>query len=71
MLCGQDLCPEGEKLHQFLGEILASSRRAKDLVSQILTFSRRSTPTREFVNLSRLVLDLQPLLRRRPTPRHR
>lgn len=47
-----------------LGAILDASDRARDIVRQILTFSRRSTPTREYVNLSRLVLDLQPLLRR-------
>ena len=47
-----------------LGAILDASDRARDIVRQILTFSRRSTPTREFVNLSRIVLDLQPLLRR-------
>jgi signal transduction histidine kinase len=47
-----------------LSAILDASDRARDIVRQILTFSRRSTPTREYVNLSRLVLDLQPLLRR-------
>ena len=47
-----------------LGAILDASDRARDIVRQILTFSRRSTPTREYVNLSRIVLDLQPLLRR-------
>ncbi len=47
-----------------LGAILDASDRARDIVRQILTFSRRSTPTREYVNLSRLVLDLLPLLRR-------
>jgi two-component system cell cycle sensor histidine kinase/response regulator CckA len=47
-----------------LGAILDASDRARDIVRQILTFSRRSSPTREYVNLSRLVLDLQPLLRR-------
>ncbi|AMW05180.1 hypothetical protein GEMMAAP_10860 [Gemmatimonas phototrophica] len=47
-----------------LGAILDASDRARDIVRQILTFSRRSTPTREYVNLSRLLLDLLPLLRR-------
>jgi signal transduction histidine kinase/CheY-like chemotaxis protein len=47
-----------------LGAILDASDRARDIVRQILTFSRRSSPTREYVNLSRLVLDLLPLLRR-------
>lgn len=47
-----------------LGAILDASDRARDIVRQILTFSRRSTPTRDFVNLAMLVRDLQPLLRR-------
>ncbi|MEN9508997.1 MAG: hypothetical protein RLZZ621_1560, partial [Gemmatimonadota bacterium] len=47
-----------------LGAILDASDRARDIVRQILTFSRRSSPTRDFVNLPLLVRDLQPLLRR-------
>jgi signal transduction histidine kinase/ligand-binding sensor domain-containing protein/ActR/RegA family two-component response regulator len=55
---------KGRSNADHLGAILDASDRARDIVRQILTFSRRSTPTREYVNLSRLVLDLQPLLRR-------
>jgi signal transduction histidine kinase/CheY-like chemotaxis protein len=55
---------KGRSNEEHLGVILDASDRARDVVRQILTFSRRSTPTREYVNLSRLVLDLQPLLRR-------
>ena len=44
--------------------ILDASDRARDLTRQILTFSRRASPTRELVDLSRVVRDLQPLLRR-------
>jgi len=55
---------KGRSNEENLGAILDASDRARDVVRQILTFSRRSTPTREYVNLSRLVLDLQPLLRR-------
>lgn len=54
----------GRSNEENLGAILDASDRARDVVRQILTFSRRSTPTREYVNLSRLVLDLLPLLRR-------
>lgn len=54
----------GQSNDDNLGAILDASDRARDIVRQILTFSRRSTPTREYVNLSRLALDLQPLLRR-------
>ena len=55
---------KGRSNEEHLGAILDASDRARDVVRQLLTFSRRSTPTREYVNLSRLVLDLQPLLRR-------
>ncbi len=55
---------KGRSNEENLGAILDASDRARDVVRQILTFSRRATPTREYVNLSRLVLDLQPLLRR-------
>ncbi len=55
---------KGRSSEEHLAAILDASDRARDVVRQILTFSRRSTPTREYVNLSRLVLDLQPLLRR-------
>ncbi|MFN5599444.1 MAG: response regulator, partial [Gemmatimonas sp.] len=47
-----------------LGAILEASDRASDLVRQIFAFSQRSMPTREYVNLSQLLLDLRPLLRR-------
>ena len=55
---------KGRSNEENLGAILDASDRARDVVRQILTFSRRSSPTREYVNLSRIVLDLQPLLRR-------
>ena len=61
---GRSALRKGRSNEENLGAILDASDRARDVVRQILTFSRRSTPTREFVNLSRLVLDLQPLLRR-------
>jgi len=55
---GQDLCPEGEKLHQFLREILESSRRAKDLVSQILTFSRQTDGTKHPIRLTPIIKEV-------------
>ncbi len=55
---------KGRSAEEYLAAILDASDRARDIVKQILTFSRRSTPTREYVNLSALVTDLQPLLRR-------
>ena len=61
---GRTAIKRGRSNDDNLGAILDASDRARDIVRQILTFSRRSTPTREYVNLSRIVLDLQPLLRR-------
>jgi len=55
---------KGRSNEDNLRAILDASDRARDVVRQLLTFSRRSSPTREYVNLSRIVLDLQPLLRR-------
>ncbi len=55
---------KGRSTEEYLVAILDASDRARDIVKQILTFSRRSTPTREYVNLSSLIVDLQPLLRR-------
>ena len=55
---GLDLCPEGEKLHQFLEEVLASSRRAKDLVSQILTFSRQTDGSRHPIQLTPIIKEV-------------
>jgi signal transduction histidine kinase/ActR/RegA family two-component response regulator len=55
---------KGRASEEYLAAILDASDRARDIVKQILTFSRRSTPTREYVNLSSLVVELQPLLRR-------
>jgi signal transduction histidine kinase len=60
---------KGRNADDNLGAILDASDRARDVVRQILTFSRRSSPTREYVDLSRLVVDLEPLLRRM-VPRH-
>jgi signal transduction histidine kinase/ligand-binding sensor domain-containing protein/ActR/RegA family two-component response regulator len=61
---GRTALRKGRTNDDNLAAILDASDRARDIVRQILTFSRRSTPTREYVNLSRLILDLQPLLRR-------
>lgn len=46
-----------------LGTVFDASERARDLVRQILTFSRRSSSREERVDLARLTRDLQPMLR--------
>lgn len=46
-----------------LGTVFDASERARDLVRQILTFSRRSSSREERVDLARLTRDLHPMLR--------
>jgi two-component system, cell cycle sensor histidine kinase and response regulator CckA len=46
-----------------LREVLNASDRARELVRQILTFSRRTRPKRERVDLARLVQGLRGMLR--------
>ena len=55
--------PEGSRERSNLDTILQASERARDLVSQILTFSRRSMPTRQSVDLAQIVRDALKLLR--------
>ena len=55
---------EPARVGEHLGEILDASGRARDLVRQILTFSRRSSQDTAQVDLSVLVRDMYPMLRR-------
>ncbi len=55
---------EPARVTEHLVEILDASGRARDLVRQILTFSRRSSQESQQVDLSALVRDMQPMLRR-------
>ena len=55
--------PEGSRERGNLDTILQASERARDLVSQILTFSRRTMPARQSVDLAQLVRDALKLLR--------
>lgn len=52
-----------KRVEEYLNEVLRSSRRARDLVSHILTFSRRGSPGREPVILKYVVRDAGNLLR--------
>jgi PAS domain S-box-containing protein len=54
---------EGTTLKSNLEQILTSGMRAKDLVWQILTFSRKSSPERKPVHLHKLVKEALKLLR--------
>jgi PAS domain S-box-containing protein len=55
--------PEGVKAKQNLKEVLKSIQRAKDLVSQILTFSRKSGLERKPLQISLIVKEALKLLR--------
>jgi signal transduction histidine kinase/ActR/RegA family two-component response regulator len=54
--------PESRAWHQ-LQHVLSAGQRAKDLVQQILTFSRQGSPARCALRLDRLVLEVLGLLR--------
>lgn len=55
---GVELCQEGDQLHQFMTEILSSSRRAKDLVGQILTFSRQTEGTSHPISVTPIIKEV-------------
>lgn len=58
-----DTLDDREAVATHLGTVYDASDRARDLVRQILTFSRRSSSRDEYVDLGRLTRELQPMLR--------
>jgi PAS domain S-box-containing protein len=56
-------CPADSPVLESLHEIDKAGRRARDLVRQILTFSRNEPPQRTTVNLAEVVHDTERLLR--------
>jgi signal transduction histidine kinase/CheY-like chemotaxis protein len=58
-----NLAPPASSLHDYLESVLAAASRAKDLVGQILTFSRQVEQERKPVLLSPLVKEAVKLLR--------
>ncbi|WP_159914876.1 PAS domain-containing sensor histidine kinase [Pantoea sp. 18069] len=56
-------CPEGSTLLESLLEIEKAGRRARDLVRQILTFSRNEPPKRCAVQAAEVIRDTERLLR--------
>ena len=56
-------CPEGSTLLESLLEIEKAGRRARDLVRQILTFSRNEPPKRGAVQAAEVIRDTERLLR--------
>jgi two-component system cell cycle sensor histidine kinase/response regulator CckA len=55
---------KGDPLHEHLKNMLKASDRAAALTQQLLTFSRRQIVRPQVVDLNRVVLDLEPMLRR-------
>jgi signal transduction histidine kinase/CheY-like chemotaxis protein len=58
-----DEVPEDSMAHNNLEEILKAANRAKDLVQQILTFSRQSGQERKPVNVQSVIVEALKLLR--------
>ena len=58
-----DEVPEDSPAHQNLEEVLKAAQRAKDLVQQILTFSRQSEQEREPLKIQYIVREALKLLR--------
>lgn len=57
--CNHGVCPAGEDL----GKVLDAASRAKDLVSQILTFSRAQDYDKKPIQLSKVINDALKMLR--------
>ncbi|MGA9755048.1 MAG: PAS domain S-box protein [Desulfobaccales bacterium] len=55
---------KGDPLYDHLENILKAGDRAAALTQQLLTFSRRQIVSPQVVDLNRVVLDLEPMLRR-------
>ena len=59
----QEEIPENNPAHEEISEVLKAGKRAKDLVRQILTFSREKEQERHAVNLVVIVKEALKLLR--------
>jgi len=57
------IAPKGEDLENNLQEVLTAGFRARDLVKQILAFSRESAQHKEPVQISRIVKEVLKLMR--------
>lgn len=55
--------PQESEAHSYIQEVLTAGLRAKDLVQQILSFSRQNDVGRELVPLSQMIRELLTLLR--------
>jgi len=62
-LAREDCPPDRKEMSELLGEALRCAGRAKDLVRQILLFSRTSAADRVAIDLARVVEEAMGLLR--------
>jgi len=58
-----ELIPTTSKLHEYMREIVLAARQARDLVQQILTFSRQDDRTRQPVRIQSIIKEAFKLLR--------
>ncbi len=55
---GMEMCPKGEKIHDFMREIRHATLRAKELVHQILVFSRQTETASSSIHLIPIVKEV-------------
>jgi signal transduction histidine kinase/ActR/RegA family two-component response regulator len=55
---GMELSPPGERMHDFMKEIRNATMRAKELVHQILIFSRQSEEAQTLIHLGSIVKEV-------------
>ena len=55
---GMELTPPGERIHDFMKEIRSATMRAKELVHQILVFSRQSEEAQTLIHLAPIVKEV-------------
>ncbi len=59
----RDMVPPGSELHDQLDQVILASRRAKELIGQLLSFSRQSPKERKPIDLATIAGEVLKLLR--------
>ncbi len=55
---GMELTPPGERMHEFMKEIQNATMRAKELVHQILVFSRQTEDVQPLIHLNSIIKEV-------------
>jgi CheY-like chemotaxis protein len=58
-----EISPGNDELHEYLNQVLLASRRARDLVAQMLAYSRGHVTEHRILNIEPLVRDIIKMLR--------